>query len=242
VELERVRRECQLGEVSWLPDDFFIGHPNPPEARPHRPIGQGDVFRSVPIAGKTAMRDGQVGLKAKVETVIVVASSCGMRKARDGALNDVIHVAPIKRLASLAPGWGAPWDGHLHVLPLPGLALTENGDPVAANLSRIGLCGTKALASDHRVASVSLNGMGALKARLASYFVRVSISEAMVRVGAHEEWHELDLWERWITRAGDGPGFQEWLSEENPNYPGRQRRETLYDDLVGIREQLDEAS
>jgi hypothetical protein len=228
--------------VSWLPDDFFIGHPDPPEVLPDRPIGQGDVFRSVPVAGKTALRDGQPGVKAKVEPAIVVASSCGMRKAADGALNDLIHVAPIKRLASLAPGWADPWEGWLHVLPLPGLELSDEGDPAAANLSRIGLCATATLDLENRIGCVSLRGMLALKGRLSTYFVRVEVPSALVEVGAHEEWHELDLWQRWITRTGEEAGFQQWLSEENLNFPGRQRRETLYDDLVGVRQQLDDAT
>jgi hypothetical protein len=228
--------------VSWLPDDFFIGHPGPPEVPPARPIGQGDVFRFVPVAGKTALRDGQPGVQAKVETAIVVASSCGMRKAADGALNDLIHVAPVKRLASLAPGWAEPWEGWLHVLPLPGLELTDEGDPAAANLSRIGLCATATLDLKNRIGCLSLNGMRALKTRLSMYFVRVEVPSALVEIGAHEEWHELDLWQRWTTRTGEEAGFQQWLSEENPNYPGRQRRETLYDDLVGVRQQLDDAT
>jgi hypothetical protein len=107
----------------------------------------------VPVAGRTAVRNGQPGLKAKLENVIVVGSSCGIRK-EGGALNDVIHVAPIKRLASLAPGWGPPWNGWLHVLPLPGLEI--DGEPDwAANLARIGLAGTDTLTENNRVASVS---------------------------------------------------------------------------------------
>jgi hypothetical protein len=93
-----------------------------------------------------------------------------MRK-EGGELNDVIHVAPIKRLASVAPGWGPPWDGWLHVLPLPGLEIDGDGG-WAANLARIGLAGTDTLRVESRLASVSLHGMEAVKARVASYFVR----------------------------------------------------------------------
>jgi hypothetical protein len=226
--------------VTWLPEDFFIGYPGPPDPRPKRPIGQGDVFTGIPIAGRTALRNEQPGLRAKIETVMVVASSCGMRKTASG-LNDVIHVAPINRLASLAPGWSEPWDGWLHVLPLPGLGIEEIGD-AAADLSRIGLCGTETLDIGERMACVSVAGMQALKARLASYFVRVRIPDNVFATGAHEEWHELDLWEDWVTRTGGEAGFQEWLDETNPNYPNRARRETIYDDLEGLRDQIDEAT
>lgn len=118
--------------VSWLSEDFFIGHPGPPEPRPNRPLGQGDVFANVPVAVRTAIRDGQPGASAKIETVIVVSSSCGMRKDA-GRLNDLVHVAPVKRLESLAAGWSEPWLGRYNVLPLPGLTFGESGDPAAAN-------------------------------------------------------------------------------------------------------------
>lgn len=99
---------------------------------------------------------------------------------------------------------------------------------------------TATLDRDKRVGAVSLNGMATLKARLSGYFVRSQVPRTIVDVGAHEEWHELDLWERWTARAGNPTGFQAWLSEDNPNFPGQKRRDTLYDDLVGIREQLDD--
>lgn len=228
--------------MSWLPDAFFIGNPDDPEARPNRPLGQGDVFTSVPVAGKTKTADGVPALKAKIETAIVVASSCGMRKGPAGSLTDLIHVAPVKRLASLAPGWKEPWSGHLQVLPLPGLTGTEETeeDLLAANLSRIGLCATPTLQIENRIASVSKEGMQALKWRVASYFARVPIASSTMAIGAHEEWHELDLWERWIAWTGDEKSFQEWLDETNPNYPEKSRRETLFDDLGGIEAQLDE--
>lgn len=224
--------------MSWLPDDFFIGHPGPPDRPRLRPIGQGDVFEGVPVPGRTAVRNGEPVSRTKIETVIVVASSCGMRK-QAGGINDVIHVAPVQRLSSLAPGWSAPWDGWLNVLPLPGLVPGDSGDALGANLARVGLCGADTLDTGRRLASVSLSGMRALKARLATYFVRAPIPDSVVGVGAHDEWHELDLWERWTARTGSEAGFQIWLDEANPNYPDRRRRDTIYDDLVGIRVQLD---
>jgi hypothetical protein len=227
--------------VSWLPEDFFMGHPDPPEARPSRPIGQGDVFKAVPVAGKTRAVNGAVALKAKLETAIVVASSCGMRKGPQGALNDLIHVAPVKRLESLAPGWGEPWVGQLQVLPLPGLLLPNAaGEAAGANLGRIGLCATQSLDVENRLGCASLGGMQALKTRVATYFARSPVASATMAIGAHEEWHELNLWERWTNRTGDPTTFQAWLDEENPNYPPRRRRQTLYDDLAGIEAQLDE--
>jgi hypothetical protein len=175
-----------------------------------------------------------------MEDVIVVASSCGMRKAA-GQLNNLVHVAPVKHLASLASGWQAPWAGNLAVLPLPGLTLGDDDEPTAANLARIGLCVTDNLAPTSRVGSVSLAGMQALKYRLATYFTRAPLAQSLFTVGAHEEWHEIDLWERWVAARGGEGGFQEWLDGVNPNFPARTRRETLYDDLDGVRHQLVEA-
>ena len=223
--------------VNWLPDDFFIGHPGPPEARPARPIGQGDVFVDVPVCVSTVRNGDQVGAKVKHAAVIVVGSSCGMRKTA-GGLNDAIHVAPIHRLARLAPGWSTPWGGHLQVLPLPGLRLPEHDDQLAADLGRIGLCGMHTLDPRKRVASVSAAGMRALKARLSGYFIRVAIPAELVLVGASEEWYELDLWEQWVTQRGTEDGFQPWLDGENPDYPYQRRRDTLYDDYVGLGRQI----
>ena len=50
--------------------------------------------------------------------------------------------------------------------------------------------------------------MRALKTRLATYFVRAPIPDSILGVGAHDEWHELDLWERWTTRTGSEAGFK----------------------------------
>jgi len=224
--------------VGWLPEDFFIGHPGPPERRPRRPIGQGDVFESVPVAIRAGLENGQLRTSAAVETVIVVASSCGMRKGA-GQLNDLVHVAPVKRLESLARGWGEPWSGYLAVLPLPGLTHDRTAGPAAANLARIGLCSTSNLTVEKRLASVSQSGMQALKSRLSTYFTRAPVAPGLFAVGAHDEWHELELWERWVTLRGHEDGFQAWLDEINPNFVPRTRRETLYDDLVGISEQLE---
>jgi hypothetical protein len=223
----------------WLPNDFFIGQPGPVEARPRRPLGQGDVFEAVPVAVRTGVRNGQAGASATLETVMVVSSSCGMRKDA-GQLNDLVHVAPVKRLDSLAPGWREPWSGHLAILPLPGMTIGDAVQPAAANLARIGLCTTSNLALEMRLASVSLAGMQALKCRISMYFTRAPIASGLFAVGAHEEWHELDLWERWTARFGHEDGFQEWLDQANPDFPTRTRRATIYDDLAGITRQLEE--
>jgi hypothetical protein len=193
----------------------------------------------VPLAGRTAVaRNEQLVAKVKRENVLVVGSSCGMRKGDEGELNDGIHVAPIKELARLAPHWGPPWKGWLHVLPLAGLEIDgETG--WAADLGRIGTAGTQTMTAANKLASVTQHGMEAVKMRVATYFVRADVPVDLVRVGAHEEWHELDLWQRWVEATGTQEGHQRWLDEENPNYPGRSRRDTLYDDLGGVREQLD---
>jgi hypothetical protein len=198
------------------------------------------VFQSVPVAGKTRLANGKAALKAKSETAIVVASSCGMRKGPAGSLNDLVHVAPVKRLSSLAPDWEEPWAGFLQVLPLPGLPMTDD-EAAAANLGRIGLCATSSLEITNRLGCVSVTGMQALKWRVASYFARVPIANSTMAIGAHEEWHELNLWERWTAGIGDESTFQAWLDEQNPNYSPRSRRQTLYDDLGGIEAQLEEA-
>lgn len=223
--------------MTWLPRDFFIGQPGALELRPNRPLSQGDVVDGALVAGRAKLIDGQRHAKVTSERVLVVSSSCGMRKSA-GAINDLIQVAPIKRLESLARGWTEPWDGWLHVLPLPGITDADEGAPQGADLSRIGVCGSDQLAMENRIASVTLHGLTALKSRVATYFVRAPVPTNVLEVGSLKEWHEVDLWELWTERTGAEDGFQEWLDQENLSYLGQSRRDTLYGDLEGIREQL----
>lgn len=225
--------------MGWLPDQFFIGHPDATSS-PDRPLGQGDVIADVPIVTRAAKRGGEVGLKTTLSLAIVVASSCGMRKD-GGELNSVVHVAPVKRLASLAPGWSEPWDGHLNVLPLPGIHSDEDGSPMAADLARIGLCDRTALQVAARRASVSLEGMQVLKWRLATYFARAPLEPSLFDVAATVEWNELELWQQWKARHGDFDGFQLWLSQENQRFPGQSRRDTVYDDFDGLSAEIEQA-
>jgi hypothetical protein len=223
--------------MSWLSNDFFIEHQGVVSSKPERPIGQGDVFLDVPVAGRTTAQHGRGGLQVKSGEVIVVASSCGMRK-QGGVLNDVVHVAPVSRLGRLAPSWSDGWEEWLHVLPLPGLR-SEDEEALAGNLARIGLCGSDTLLVEKRIACVSLNGMRILKARLSGYFTRQLLPPDVFETGAHKEWHELDLWERWTTVTGSSEGFQAWLDEPNPSYPERRRRDTIYEDIAALRTQLE---
>lgn len=218
--------------MGWLPEHFFIGHPNPTSS-PYRPLGQGDVIAGVPIVTRVAKRNGETGLKAKSSLAIIVASSCGMRKD-SGELNVVVHVAPVNRLGSLAPGWSDPWEGYLNVLPLPGLRSEDDGSPMATNLARIGLCDSTVLQEGMRKASVSVEGMRVLKWRLATYFARAPLEPSLFQVAATTEWNELELWQRWKERYGTFDGFQDWLGQENVRFSGRSRRDTIYDDFEGL--------
>lgn len=222
--------------MSWPPDTLFRA-----VSEQCRPLGQGDIYRDVPVAGKTAVsNNGDLGLKAKrARLAVVVGSSCGMRKAADGALTDVLHVAPISELRVLVPSWSGspPFDPseNLAVMPLPGLP----DEPVlGANLARIGLTATAGLSPDKRVASMTVAGLAALKTRVSTYFTRNVIPVQIAQVGAEVEYAELELWSEWVHMTGDESGFQPWLDEANRNFEGRTRRETLYDDLEGIRGQL----
>lgn len=94
--------------MAWPPEHFFLGQPGELEASPQRPIGQGDVFHEVPFPAKYV--DKQEFFSSKKASVIVVASSCGMRKGPGGQLNKLIHAAPIKPKSSLAPHWDEPFD------------------------------------------------------------------------------------------------------------------------------------
>jgi hypothetical protein len=225
--------------MSWPPDDLFLGYPGPLEPRPFRPLGQGDIFDGAVMAGKIAVVGGRAALRPTTETVMVVASSCGMRK-RAGALNEMVHVAPVKRISSLAPGWSEPWDpkGYLNVMPLPGLMVGNPAGTAGVDLARMSMCPSEVLEPARRLACVSRAGMKAVKARLAIYFTRVSIPDGIFEVGAAEEWNELDLWEAWVARDGNQAGFQEWLDAENPNFAGSARRDSLYDDYAGLLDQL----
>lgn len=226
--------------MTWPPGDLFIGPPGAPTTDPNRPVGQGDVFTDVPLATATQLNaGGGAQAKAKSETAIVVASSCGLRKGPQGNLSPLIHLAPVKAVTSLAPGWDQPFDPnqHLAVMPLIGLGLSADS---GANLERTGLASSDFVLVENRIASVSLAGMAAFKARIASYFVRTNIPPKALEVGAAKEWHELGLWEHWTTTHGNPDDFQAWLEAANPNYPGTRRRDTLMDDLVSLQEQVAE--
>ena len=122
------------------------------------------------------------------------------------------------------------------MLPLPGL-VSDVGEPLAADLSRLGIAGSDTL--EDRLACVSLDGMIALKSRIASYFVRHSLPQQFLEQGARAEWEELNLWEQWIERGCAAPDFQTWLDEGNPRCPGNSRRATLVDYLTDLQFEID---
>lgn len=223
--------------MTWPPNDFFLSAET---VSAGRPVGQGDVFRDVPIGKMAKLVDGEArGKTKKFPMAMVVASSCGMRKGAENALSDAVQVAPVTPIASLVPGgWNDPWDptDHMYALPLPGL---DGGEALALNIAQIGLTSKESLALDNRIASVDRPGMAALKERLATYFVRHQIPAGALEVGAAEEWYELNLWEAWVEKHGSEAGFQAWLEESNtPDFPDRTRREMLFEDYEGLMEQV----
>ena len=61
--------------------------------------------------------------------------------------------------------------------------------------------------------------MRALRTRRATYFVRAPIPDSILGMGAHDEWHELDLWERMDDPNGQRGGISSLAGRGEPELP-----------------------
>jgi hypothetical protein len=215
---------------------MFISKDGSLDSRPDRPLAQGDVFEAVTLAAATITKRGEPHFRAKPGQVMLVAPSCAIRKGGTDDLADLIHMAPLKAISKLAD---PTKDTPLHVLSLP--ELTIDGEPAGADLGRIGMANSMMLSKDDRLACVTLSGVRAVKARLIEYFARYGSMGQFLGPAAHEEWHEVDLWEKWTARNGSESGFQAWLDEVHPPLPSLTRREAIVADLPGVKAALEAA-
>lgn len=205
--------------MAYLPDDLYCHRLDDPQAGPHRPISQGDVFADIPLTGP-AQRDAKqedTWRAAKPRTGpksfgMIVTHPCAGRSPSTNRLNPVLSVAPVVRCPS---EWGPPWDGHLDLFPLP--ALRDASDYVA-KLNEVGPMPSEAF-EGHRIACLTSGGLTALYHRLARNSIRYPEIPAHFGTEAERLTNETDLWERWTEVRETEEGFQDWLSGDFEGQP-----------------------
>ena len=192
-----------------FPTEPYLYREDAPHVGPHRPLSQGDVFVDIPLVGGAqpdARHDGVWRARARTGLGLFVTHPCGSRSSTTYRLHEFVSVAPVVKCPAT---WGAPWDGHYDLAPLPGL---RNGEDYVAKLSEACPVPTTALA-DHRIAVLATEGLVAIFHRLAMNSLRFPETPTHYTTEAARVTHEIDLWERWIAKRGTEDGFQAWLDE-----------------------------
>lgn len=219
-----------------MPADPYHDREDTPVAGGVRPINQGDVFASIPLAyGAKYPPDGG-GHKARVREgpALLTTHPCSARQAGDGQLSDLVTASPVQRLDKVAPGWTEPWNGNYALFPLPALI---DGDDYAANLALSAMVRPGFLA-EQRIAVLNRDGLAALQHRLNRHGSRINEDITRTRDRVDEHWLEFDLWELWTTHRRTEEGFQAWLDERSETRPESTRRETLKFDADFVRGEL----
>src|ERR1035438_3783782 len=104
-----------------FPTEPYLYREDAPHVGPHRPLSQGDVFVDIPLVGGTqpdARHDGVWRARARTGLGLFVTHPCGSRSSTTYRLHEFVSVAPVVKCPAT---WGAPWDGHYDLAPLPGL-------------------------------------------------------------------------------------------------------------------------
>lgn len=195
----------------------------------NRPLSQGDVFLNVPLVGGAApdpRHEGQWRAKARVGPGLFITHPCGSRSRTTYRLHEFVSVAPVVKCPS---AWGPPWNGHYDLAPLPHLL---HGEHYVAKLAEACPVPTAALAKQ-RIAVLTTEGLEALFHRLAMNSLRFPETPTHYVVEAARVTHEIDLWERWITKFGTGDGFQEWLDQ---SFEGQPREDVTGAVIVGSQQ------
>ena len=135
---------------------------------------------------------------------LFITHPCASRSSTTYRLHPYVSIAPVVKCPS---GFGPPWDGHFDLAPLPGLL---GGEDYVAKLGEACPVPTAAL-EGRRIAVLTVEGLEALFHRLAMNSLRFPETPTHYKTEAARVTHEIDLWERWITKCGTGDGFQEWL-------------------------------
>lgn len=210
--------------IPWPPthDDFFL------DPDPHRPFGQGDIFRDVPY---TKVQANPVGKKPLIDistrTVALLNYPCEAYET--GALLPMQTVAVLRTAAdaNVTQDWfqRSKPPGALHACPLPELYRTS--DLHVVDWRTANLIDTTHLRIVDRVASLTEFGLAFFRQRLAAYFTRARFPITDLLTSGHEQWMEIELWREWNARGGTD--FQRWLSTFDPNL-GSVPRDLLRDD------------
>lgn len=186
-----------------------------PHVAPNRPLSQGDVFLNIPLVGGAAADPRHEGVwraKARTGPGLFITHPCGSRSSMTYRLHPYVSVAPVVKCP---PAWGPPWIGHFDLAPLPGLL---TGEDYVAKLGEACPVPTAAL-DGQRIAVLTVEGLEALFHRLAMNSLRFPETPMHYSVEAARVTHEIDLWERWITKCRTDNGFQEWLDQPFEGQP-----------------------
>jgi hypothetical protein len=180
-----------------------------PHVAPNRPLSQGDVFRDIPLVGGAvpdARHEGVWKPKSRKGLGLFITHPCASRSSTTYRLHEYVSVAPVVKRPR---GFEPPWDGYYDLCPLPGL---RNGEDYVAKLNEACPVPTAAL-EGQRIAVLTVEGLVALFHRLAMNSLRFPETPTHYKIEAAKVTHEIDLWERWITKCRTGDGFQEWLNQ-----------------------------
>lgn len=214
----------------WLPpESIYLDRSDAPHIRPHRPLHQGDIFTSAPIAiARPNPPSLEETYSTQLATVALLGHPCSIR--RGPALLSVVSVAMVQRKADLltagAPAFEEPWDSYYHLFPLRDF-LGDEDDVV--NFRKIGTTPSRSL-DGQRIACLSHAGWVAFQRRFANYSVRIDPGQQELLDETRGEWEEIELWEEWIRRGNDPDRFEEWIRAPHASgsaYDGTERKQLL---------------
>lgn len=192
-----------------------------------RPFLQGDVFDDVVLPGF-----GEEPTKVQI-----VAHPCAMRTA-GAALTPRITVAPVEPHQMVT---GQGWQGHPRVMPLADLV---EGEHFATKFVDVTACTEELLIRDHRIATLSHQGIYVLQQRLIKHYTRTEMPLEVLRSESAPVLTEAELLRDWLERVltdaeiGDDEAlgaeagvFEEWMRNGSPSPQQRLRTEIHHTDV-----------
>jgi hypothetical protein len=148
-----------------------------------RPLLQGDVFDDVVLPGF-----GEEPTKVQI-----VAHPCAMRTGAN--LTPRITVAPVKPHRSIT---GTGWDGNVRLMPLAALV---GGEHFATRFVDVTACPAELLTRDHRIATLSHQGIYVLQQRLIKHYTRVEMRLEVLRSESAPVLTEAELLWDWLEQV-----------------------------------------
>lgn len=194
--------EVRLARPRSVEDLYLARHA---DVSPARPLLTGDVLADVDIG---VPHHGYI---------LLAAHPCSMRGV-GGALRPRIGAVPVRRYQELPlDSWPS---GHFNAFPLPELF----DEPHAAQLLELGSAAREALASAHRVASLSDHGIYVLQQRFVHSLTRVVVGLDRLEGSSGHVLAEAELEEEWVEKMADlddsasvareTGAFQDFLGQE----------------------------